>query len=287
MRNLLLTALGAITLSTTALAETDLSLKVYNADGNSFHVTSVLVSGEKESILIDSGFTKADAYRIAANVLDSGTELQKIFISQADPDYFFGAETLKKIFPNAEVVSTPAVIAQIKKKAAGKVAYWGPKMGNNAPVSPIIPQAVKADSLMLEGQAIEIIGTEGPLAHRPYLWIPSEKAILGNVAVFGDLHVWTADTQKSTEQSAWKAQLVEMERLKPTTVIPGHMQADSKTDRSAITTTKAYLEDFYSEAEKAKNAEQLIQVMQSKYPSAKLEIALQIGAKVAKGEMKW
>src|SRR5450830_1113047 len=71
-----------------------LTLKVYNADANSFNVNSTLVMGAKDAILIDGGFTRADALRIAANVLDSGKQLTTIYVSQADPDYYFGVETL-------------------------------------------------------------------------------------------------------------------------------------------------------------------------------------------------
>jgi len=54
-----------------------LSLKVYNADSNSFHVNSTLVYGDTEAVIFDAGFTKADALRIAANVHDSGKKLTK------------------------------------------------------------------------------------------------------------------------------------------------------------------------------------------------------------------
>ena len=38
-----------------------LSLQVYNADAGSFHVNAVLVSGKTDAVLIDTGFTRADA----------------------------------------------------------------------------------------------------------------------------------------------------------------------------------------------------------------------------------
>ena len=63
-----------------------LSLQVYNADGASFHVNAVLVSGKTDAVLLDTGFTRADALRIAAMVLDSRKTLKTIYISQADPD---------------------------------------------------------------------------------------------------------------------------------------------------------------------------------------------------------
>ena len=99
--------LGLASISS-AQAKDDLSLTVYNAPASSFGVNSTLISGEKEAILLDTGFTRSDAYRIAANVLDSGKQLKSIVISQADPDYCFGAEVLHEIFPNTPIVSTPS-----------------------------------------------------------------------------------------------------------------------------------------------------------------------------------
>ncbi len=280
-------ALGVVA-STGASAQTaPLRLKVINADGNSFNVNAVVVSGKSEALVIDSGFTRADALRVAASVLDSGKALKTIFISNADPDFYFGAETLKQFFPQAQVVTTPAVREKIAAKLAGKLAFWGPKMGANAPRQPIVPDALKGNTLSVDGEAIEVRGTSGELAHRPYTWIPSIKAVVGNIAIFGNLHVWTADTQKPSERSAWYAQLDEIEALKPTTVVPGHMAAGTALDASNIRYTRDYLKRFDTEADKAKTAAELIEAMKTAYPNAGLGTALDIGAKVRKGEMQW
>jgi glyoxylase-like metal-dependent hydrolase (beta-lactamase superfamily II) len=285
------TTLLAATLSIAfgaAQAETaPLQIKVYNADGASFHVNSTLIYGEKEALVIDAGFTRADALRIAANVLDSGKELKTIFVSQADPDYYFGVETLKEFFPNAQVLATPAVLEKIKAKVDAKVAFWGPKMGANAPKKPVLPVALSGNALSVDGQKVEIRGTSGILAHRPYVWIPAIKTITGNVGVLNGLHVWTADTQSVAERKAWIAQLDEMAALKPAVVVPGHMQVGAAMDISAIDYTKAYLQTFEQNLAKAKTGAELIDSMKAAYPNAGLGIALDIGAKVNKGEMKW
>lgn len=278
-----------IVASTGAVAQTSapLTLKVYNADANSFHVNAVVISGKTEAIVIDSGFTRADALRVAANVLDSGKTLKTIFISNADPDFYFGAEVLKHTFPQAEVLTTPAVREKIQAKLAGKLAFWSPKMGANAPQKPIIPELLQGTQLSVDGETIEVRGTTGALAHRPYVWIPSIKTIAGNIALFGNLHVWTADTQKASERQAWFAQLDEIEALKPETVVPGHMAAGTALDASAIRYTRDYLKRFDVEAAKATTGAALIEAMKNAYPQAGLGIALDIGAKVRKGEMQW
>lgn len=283
------TLMLGVVASTGAGAQTPASLavKVYNADGNSFHVNAVVVSGKTEAVVIDSGFTRADALRVAANVLDSGKTLKTIFISNADPDFYFGAEVLKAYFPQAQVLTTSAVREKIQAKLAGKVAFWAPKMGPNAPQKPIVPELLQGTALNVDGETIEVRGTTGELAHRPYVWIPSIKTIVGNIAIFGNLHVWTADTQKASERNAWLAQLDEIEALKPASVVPGHMAAGTALDASAIRYTREYLQRFDAEAAKAKTGAELIDAMKKAYPQAGLGIALDIGAKVRKGEMQW
>lgn len=283
----LITAVSITLLASAAQAADPLQVKIYNADDNSFNVNSVLVTGATEALVIDSGFTRADAYRIAANVLDSGKTLKTILISNADPDFYFGAETLKTIFPDAQVVTAPSVNKEIQKKLEAKVAFWGPKMGANAPTKPIVPTDLKDLTLKVDGQDVQIRGTEGEAGHRPYVWIPSISTIAGALNVYGNMHVWLADTQTVEERKAWLAQLADMQSLKPKVVIPGHMIAGTPLDSTSIEYTSEYLKRFETEATKAPNAAALIEAMTKAYPNQAGAGTLDLSAKVIKGEMKW
>ncbi|MCB1916998.1 MAG: MBL fold metallo-hydrolase [Rhodocyclaceae bacterium] len=270
-----------------AHARQALELDVINGDAGSFHVNAVLVSGPTEAVLVDTGFTRADALRIAARVLDSGKRLKAIYVSQADPDYYFGAATLSAIFPDVPVVAAPAVLDRMRAKAEAKREFWWPKMGANAPQRVLLPQPLSGSTLSIDGEVLEIRGLQGPLAHRPYVWIPSNNAVIGNIAVFSGLHVWTADTPGEGLRQAWLSQLDEIAALAPETVVPGHMAAGSATDLSAVGFTRDYLLRFDAEAGQAKDSGALIAAMQRAYPEAGLGIALDIGAKVATGELAW
>ncbi|SFD96152.1 MBL fold metallo-hydrolase [Paracidovorax konjaci] len=271
----------------TATAAQPLELKVYNAPASSFLVNSALITGPREAVVIDAGFSRADAYRIAANVLDSGKTLTTVFVSNADPDYYFGAKVLKAIFPQAKVLTTPAVREKIVAKLPAKVAFWGPKMGANAPTQPIVPEAMPGDRLTVDGEAIEVRGTTGLLAQRPYVWVPSLHAIVGNVAVFGNMHVWTADTQKPAERQAWIAQLDEMKALQPRVVVPGHMAPGTPLDAGAIDFTRGYLVKFESVLQQSKDSAGVVRAMREAYPQLGESSSLELGAKVLKGEMAW
>ena len=268
-------------------APAPLSLQVYNADGGSFHVNAVLVSGKTDAVLIDTGFTRADAYRIAAMVLDSRKTLKTIYISQADPDFYFGAAVLKQLFPEAALLASAPTVKKIQATLPTKLQVWSPRLGANAPIDVPLPAVMSGNTIALEGQSLQVMGLDDWLAHRSYVWIPSLKAIVGGVNVFAGLHAWTADTQTAQERAEWNRKLGSMAALKPATVVPGHMLPGQKQDAAQLAYTQAYLARFESELAKAPNAAALIDAMKSAYPEAGLMVALEIGAKVNKGEMKW
>ncbi|MFG6416357.1 MBL fold metallo-hydrolase [Roseateles sp. DC23W] len=279
--------LHAVDASAQANATAPLTLQVYNADAASFHVNAVLVSGKTDAVLLDTGFTRADALRIASMVLDSKKTLKTIYISQADPDFYFGIGVLKTFFPQARVVATAPTLKKIEATLATKLQVWGPRLGANAPQAVPLPEALATPVIELEGEKLEIRGLDDTLPHRSYVWIPSLRTIAGGVNVFAGLHVWTADTQTAQERAAWSAKLGTMVTLQPLRVIPGHSRAGASHDATQLRYTQDYLARFETELPKAANAAALIQAMQQAYPDAGLGIALDIGAKVNKGEMKW
>ena len=105
--------------------------------------------------------------------------------------------------------------------------------------------------------------------------------------LFSGLHVWTADSQTPQSRQQWLATLDRMAALKPVTVVPGHFQPGAALTPDSIAYTAGYLRAFEAETPKAADSGALIAAMKSAYPGVGLEGALQTGAKVAKGEMKW
>ncbi|NRF67787.1 MBL fold metallo-hydrolase [Aquincola sp. S2] len=286
-----LIAPAALTLgmiATEAAAQTaPLNLQVYNADAGSFHVNAVLVSGKTDAVLLDTGFTRADALRIAAMVLDSKKVLKTIYISQADPDFYFGTELLKQVFPEARVVATAPTRKKIEATLANKLQVWGPRLGANAPKAVPLPEVLSGNTIELEGQALEIRGLDDALPHRSYVWIPSIRTVAGGVNVFAGLHLWTADTQSTQERADWRRKLDAIGALQPVRVVPGHSLPAQAQDATTLAWSQAYLARFEAELPKAASGAALIETMKKAYPEAGLGIALDIGAKVNKGEMKW
>ncbi|RDE19843.1 MBL fold metallo-hydrolase [Motiliproteus coralliicola] len=272
---------------TEASADPALDLTVYNADAGSFHVNSVLVTGEQDAVLIDAQFSRAHAHRVVAEILDSGKNLTTVYVSHGDPDYYFGLEVIKAAFPQVEIYASQPTIDWINNTVEKKVAFWGPKMGTNAPDRPIIPQLLPKQGLSLEGKALEVKGLDSDYPGRSYVWIPAIKAVVGGVNVYSDLHLWVADAQSKADRQGWMTVLEGIEALQPKQVIPGHANAGAPRGLAAVNFTKDYLQRFETELDRSADSSVLIESMQGLYPDAGLGIALQIGAKVTKGEMKW
>ena len=266
-----------------------LTLKVYNnPDPKGFQVSSTLVMGKKEAILFDAQFTQSDAHRLVAELLESGKNLTTVFVTEGDPDYYFGLNVIQQAFPKVKFLTTTAVAAHIKETVAKKLAVWGPQLGNNGPASTVIPEVLNGDFLELEGQRVEVRYGVGLKKDSAFIWIPSTKTVLGGVLIFSNLHVWTAYANPTKEMRMdWIRSLDKITALKPEVVIPGHMQAGSERNISSVIFTREYLATYEKEVAKSKNSSELIAAMKKNYPSAGLEISLNIGAKVSKDEMIW
>jgi len=269
-------------------AASTLTLDVYNpGDKAIFPVSSVLVSGEKDAILVDAQFGKSQAEQVVEKIRASGKRLTTIYISHGDPDYYFGLDTLTRAFPDAKVLASQPTVDHIKHTVDGKLAFWGPKMGADVPAKTVVPGILKGDSLMLEGQKLQVVGLDGKQPDRSFVWIPSIEAVVGGVVVAENIHVWMADTQTPQSHADWLATLHSIETLKPNITVPGHYLGESARSLAAVRFTAEYIQAFDEETAKAKDAAALIAAMKKRYPALGDESSLELSAKVAKGEMKW
>jgi glyoxylase-like metal-dependent hydrolase (beta-lactamase superfamily II) len=283
LRSLLASA-SLLTLATTAMAQ-PLTLDVYNpGDKAVFAVTSTLISGERDVILVDAQFSTREAQELVERIQASGKNLTTIFISHGDPDFYFGLDTLTNAFPKAKVVATAETIAYIEKSRAPKLAYWGPILKDTAPARTVVPQALQGDHLMLEGQRLELVGHD---PKHTSLWIPSIKAVVGGVLTYANIHPWIADAQTPQARQTWLKSLDELEALQPKTLVPGHFMGQAKLNLDDLRFTRNYLNDLEAALPKAKNSQALIEAMKAKYPDLLDASSLELSAKVLKGEMQW
>lgn len=275
-----------------ALVKGGLDISVYNSGAKGiFAVSSEIVSGPSEVVLIDAQMGRADAEALVARIKATHKRLKAVYVSQSDPDFYFGLETIRAAFPRVRVFATPGTIAEINATKAGKLAYWGPKLKENAPKSIVVPEALKGDTLTVDGESLRIVGLDGPTPNRTFVWIPSQRAVIGGTAVAANEHVFLADTKSPQSRDNWRKTLARIQALRPVMVVPGHyhLDPDGSAPRSlaSVRFTRAYLNAFEAEAAKSAGSDDLIRAMRKRYPGLAGGSSLEISAKVVKGEMKW
>jgi glyoxylase-like metal-dependent hydrolase (beta-lactamase superfamily II) len=280
---------AALPMTIANAAGSTLTWTFFQADESGFRRTPVLLAGKKDAILVDGGFTLSDGRAVADAIKKTGKRLTTIYVSCSDPDYYFGLRPIVDAFPKAKVIAKPVTVEAIKSNVEAKLGVWGPQLKDNGPqklADVMIPNASNKKTLTLEGNTIEIV--EVPDMHdRRYLYVPSLKAVFGGVLVDSGVHVWVADTATAELRAAWVKALDGISARQPKIVVPGHQTNGAAQGLEAVTFTREYLLAFEEEMGRTKDSTELIVAMTKRYPDLADVSSLELGAKVAKGEMKW
>ncbi|MGE8295364.1 MAG: MBL fold metallo-hydrolase [Pseudomonas sp.] len=280
----LIAGLGLLAAAGGALAQ-PLTLETYNPRETAvFPVSSTLISGEKDAILVDAQFSNQEAEALVERIRASGKRLTTIFISHGDPDFYFGLDVLTRAYPEARVLATPATVTYIEKTRAPKLAYWGPILKDSAPSRTLVPEPLQDNLLQLEGQRIEVVGHD---PQHTSLWLPGIKAVVGGVLTSANIHLWVADAQSVEARRNWLKSLDELEALQPATLIPGHYLGEAAMNLDDLRFTRDYLLALQEELPNAKDSDALIAAMKARYPDLADDSSLELSAKVLKGEMQW
>src|SRR5205823_10123287 len=137
-------------------------------------------------------------------------------------------------FPEVTAYALPATVEHIKATAQKKLEIWGERLGNSITTNVVLPQVLKVSSIELEGEKLEIIGLED-FPTKTFVWIPSIKAVVGGINVFGtSFHLWMADAQTTEDRKQWVRVLDKIEALHPAIVVPAHANSASPFDLTAV-----------------------------------------------------
>lgn len=267
------------------LSAGNLKIKVYNPGSKAiFSVTSTIIYGDKDAVLIDAQFQKQYAEQLVKEIKATGKNLKTVFISHSDPDFYFGLDVIHKAFPNAKIISTAQTAYLISASKDDKMAVWKPQLKEDAPSEIIVPDVVTAVP-DLEGNKIEIISNPEDPAHS-FLWIPSVKTIAGGISVSTGSHLWMADTQNLKAIDQWIGQIDAMKSLKPLQVIPSHF-AKQFVGPDSLDFVKSYLENYKKAVTENKTSSAIVDAMVKKFPDLPGKEELEMGVKVFLGEMAW
>lgn len=268
-----------------------LKIKVFiSSDGQAgFGVSSTIVYGAKEALLVDSQFTLSNAHRLVADIIETGRTLTTVFITHLHPDHFLGLSVIKQAFPHARVVAYQQAAEDVRQAYDFKIAYWGNQvLKENGAKEKFDVETLNDAVLMLEGHRLEILGLlRGDCLNIAPIWIPSIKTLIASDLVFSNAHVWMADARDRNMFNDWFKTLDYLESLGAEVVVPGHGPQNDRLHPSAIGFTRQYMQTFLQIYARVNDSNELIREMDRIYPGLPVRICLEYSAKILKDHMVW
>ena len=264
-------------------ASTPLALDVYTADAQGIGVTSTLIYGETEALLVDTQFRISDAEKLADRIAGKGRRLKAILVTHPHFDHFYGAAVLLRRFPGTPVYASASDIEYIKGDLANTVAQIRTRFGaETIPADIVIPQPWPGTHFTVDGQSVDVIaglqGDVGPGPRNNVVWVPSlAAAIVGDIA-FNQVHLSLRATD-ARSRNAWQETLRLVQERQPRIVVAGHKNhAELPDTPDVLTFNQAYLTEFEAALAASHNAGELIAAMKQKFPEAGLDRILNFTA---------
>ena len=153
------TVAGLLVFAATAAvpAQSRLQTKVYTSTPDGFSVTSTLVFGERDAVLIDPQFLLSEAHKAAAMVLESRKNLTAVYTTHGHPDHYFGLAVMKQAFPATKLVALPSVVAAIRNGWDARYKVWSATYGSNVPATgPILPEELPGTTFRSKGRCCSL-----------------------------------------------------------------------------------------------------------------------------------
>jgi glyoxylase-like metal-dependent hydrolase (beta-lactamase superfamily II) len=262
-----LAAATAMITSAPVVQAAPLEVDVIQTGAGSLYTSITLVKGEQGAVLIDVPFTRSDAHRIVAAVLESGKTLDTIFVTHDHPDHFFSMEVVTDAFPDARVIAAPQVVEDIWKSIPLKIKRWGPMLGRNGPRHPTAPTALADNFFELEGHRFEVLGPmAGDHVHSTAVWIPDAETLVAGDLLFNEMHLWLGEVLKPG-RLAWAKSVEDLGALGATRVVAGHKKPGMPDDRSAIEYTRRYLQVFEEAVSSSRTSAELRAKIHTAFPN--------------------
>ena len=230
-------------------------------------ITSSLIFGEHDAVLVDAMGTVAEAEALADWVALHNRNLETIYITHAHFDHFYGLSVLLDRFPGARAIATPKAVEGIQMYLSPPVQRLARRMfPGQVPTKLVGPEPYQGDTFTLEGHELHIIEqgrTDSP--DSTSLYVPSIGLIVAGDVVYNQCRMYVGDTTPESRKN-WIAALDRLAALNPTMVVAGHKKPGAPDSPSAIQDTKRYLEDFDRVQKTAKSDLDLFDQMTELYP---------------------
>jgi glyoxylase-like metal-dependent hydrolase (beta-lactamase superfamily II) len=232
-------------------------------------ISSTLIFGERDAVLVDTPITVEQARTLANWVVASGKNLTTIYATHGHGDHFFGTSTVLERFPGARFVARPEVIKVMRQQASPEslATFWNQRFPGQISSRLAIAKELAGNVINLEGHDLVSV----PLgftdtASTTCLHVPSIGLIVAGDAAYNGDHLHLSESPDQQKRQEWIAALDKMESFKPRAVIAGHKRVGNDDSPRIIGETRKYIRDFERLAMRTTTARELYDEMLKLYP---------------------
>ncbi len=205
-------------------------------------LSSTLVSGAEEAVLIDPPLTTLQALAVGDRMEAIGKRLTHIVVTHGHGDRWFTAAMLTDRFPGARVVATAGTIRQMHRAADARAGFWDRMLPGHIPPSPVT--AEPGHLVLLEGHALDIVEVgHSDTDDTSVVHVPNLGLVVAGDVVYNGVHQFLVESGDSG-RDAWRTAIDAVETLHPRSIVAGHtIQGRDEDPTRLITATRQYLDD--------------------------------------------
>src|SRR6202451_2406193 len=154
-------------------------------------MTSTLIFGEYDAVLVDAMTTVAEAEALAAWVALHNRNLETIYLTHAHFDHFYGLSILLDRFPSARALATPKPVNAMQMSFTPTVERLARRLfPGQVPTKLVSPEPYERDTFTLEGQELRIIEQgHTDSADTTSLYVPSLALVVAGDVVYNQRHI--------------------------------------------------------------------------------------------------
>ena len=186
-------------------------------------ITSTLIYGENDAVLVDAMMTVAEAEALADWVALHNRNLETIYITHSHFDHFYGLGILLDRFPGARAIATPKTVKDLQMSLTPPVEQLARRLfPGQVPARLVGPEPYEQESFTLEGHELRIIEqgrTDSP--DTTSLYVPSIGLIVAGDVVYNQCRMYVGETTPESRQN-WIAALDRLAALNPRTAVAGY-----------------------------------------------------------------
>ncbi|MDH6630169.1 glyoxylase-like metal-dependent hydrolase (beta-lactamase superfamily II) [Streptomyces sp. LBL] len=231
-------------------------------------ISSTLIQGERDAVLVDPLMTIAQADALSEWVAARGKRLTAVYITHAHGDHWFGLARILQEFPQARALALPHVVERMRAQADPDFvkSFWNARFPGQIPENLVPAQPMDEPFIELEGHRLEAV----PLGHTDTddttcLHVPSLRLVVAGDAVYNNVHLYLAESAREGRKE-WLAALDRIEALDPRLVVAGHKDPQAPDTAGAIEQTRAYIHDFARLEQEAESVLDLYEAMLKIHP---------------------